>query len=224
VQRHLIVVAKRPLAHYAKTRLGAEIGPEQAAGVYARLLYGLLAEVLDAHLPGVTLELAVAAPVDRPFFEGAFPEFLVRAQSQGDMGDRLAASFARAYAEGAGSVVLVASDVPGLTAPIVREAFDLLDRRSDRGLLPGVVGPTADGGYYLIGMRAPGAALFDGIAWSTSGVLAQTEALAAAQHMALARLPELVDVDVRADYELWRSTLRKAGRPPSAGGPRRGDT
>ncbi len=224
MQRHLIIVAKRPLAGYAKTRLGAGIGSEQAAGVYARLLYQLLGEIAGGDLPGIAAELAVAAPADVPFFEGAFPEFLVRAQADGDMGDRLTASFGRAYDEGADAVVLVASDVPGLTARIVREAFGLLDRRCRQGLLAGVIGPTADGGYYLIGMRAPGAALFDGIAWSTSGVLAQTAALAAARHVALARLPELVDVDVRADYELWRRRLRKIGQWPSTDDPGGGVT
>jgi uncharacterized protein len=226
VQRHLIVVAKRPLAGYAKTRLGADIGPEHAAGVYARLLYGLLIQIAESNWTDVAVELAVAAHDDVAHFESAFPEFVVRPQTTGDMGTRLAASFSRAYAEGAQSVVLVASDVSGLTARHVRVAFDLLDPSRCPGLLPGVIGPTADGGYYLIGMRAPGAALFEGVAWSTTGVLAQTEELAVAHRVALAQLPQLMDVDVRADYEVWQATLGKghgAGSDADAAGRQRTD-
>ena len=101
--RHLIVYAKRPLPGQAKTRLGACIGPEEAAGVYARLLYGYLLDII-AHHQGISdrdalvgrLELSVASPDDVGFFSLAFPEFLVRPQIKGDLGQRMAHSFNQA--------------------------------------------------------------------------------------------------------------------------------
>jgi uncharacterized protein len=207
MKQRLIIYAKRPLAHYAKTRLAAEIGGEQAAGVYARLLYTLLIDVACAGLPDTVLELSVASQDDVAYFECAFPEFLIRPQRAGDLGARMAASFAQAFGEGAESVILAGSDVAGLSAAVIREAFAALQTPGTQNEVPGIIGPAADGGYYLIGMRAPGAPLFEGITWSTADVLAQTEALARAHHVAMARLQPLADVDVGADYDAWCATL-----------------
>ena len=201
MKRHLIVYAKRPLPGYAKTRLGVSIGTEQSAGVYARLLYAYLLDLLGADLADIAVELSVASPADVPFFADAFSEWTVRPQVQGDLGQRMAASFARAFAWGAERVVLTGSDIPGLGSQLVRSAFEMLDAA------PLVLGPATDGGYYLIGMRAPGASLFEGIAWSSEHVLAQTVALAQAQGLAVVYLPERSDVDTEADLERWQRTL-----------------
>jgi rSAM/selenodomain-associated transferase 1 len=207
VKRHLIVYAKRPLPGYTKARLGAEIGAEQAAGVYARLLYTYLVDLLNAGLADVHIELSVTSPADAPFFEAAFPELAVRPQIEGDLGQRIAASFTQAFAAGAGVVVLTGSDIPGLNDQIVQAAFRALESE------PAVIGPTSDGGYYLIGMRAPGAPLFDDIDWGTDRVLEQTEALARARGVRLAYIVEQLDVDTIEDYERWRRwTLRAPQR------------
>ena len=201
MRRHLIVYAKRPLPGHTKTRLGADIGDEQAAGVYARLLYAYLLDLLRADPAGIsvdTIELSVASPADVLFFSDAFPELLVRPQVAGDLGQRIAASFEQAFAAGADAVVLTGSDIPGLNSQTVRAAFDALDAS------PVVIGPASDGGYYLIGMRAPGASLFEGIEWSSERVLAQTEALAGVHGLVVARLPEQHDVDTVEDLVRWR--------------------
>lgn len=199
MKQHLIVYAKRPLPGYAKTRLAAGIGAEEAAGVYARLLYGYLLDLLHADLEETRIELAVAAPEDAPFFAAAFPELLVRTQVAGDLGARIAASFAQAFAAGAEYVVLTGSDIPSLDSSIVRAAFAMLENG------PAVIGPSHDGGYYLLGLRAPGAPVFEGIAWSTSAVLAQTEALIRTAGLTLAYLPALADLDTVEDYRAWRA-------------------
>jgi hypothetical protein len=61
-----------------------------------------------------------------------------------------------------------------------------------------------DGGYYLIGMQAPGVDIFHDIPWSTDQVLAQTEAQAHAQGIALVKLPQLMDIDTVEAYTVWR--------------------
>jgi hypothetical protein len=198
-QRHLIIYAKRPLPGYAKTRLGAELGDEAAAGFYARLLYGYLFDLLNANLGDIQVTLSVAAPADVPFFAEAFPELTVRAQVAGDLGTRMATSLERAFAQGAELAVLTGSDIPGLNAALINDAFQALARA------PAVIGPAADGGYYLIGMRAPGADLFHDISWSTDQVLAQTEALARAQGLPLAKLPTLMDIDTVEAYRAWQA-------------------
>ena len=216
MRQHLIIYAKRPLPGYAKTRLGAGIGAEQAAGVYARLLYTYLTGVICERLPDTVLELAAASAEDCAYFEQAFPEMMVRPQIKGDLGARMSNSFQQAFREGAEAVVLTGSDIPELTVAIVRQAFELLRLPDDSDRLPGVIGPATDGGYYLIGMRAPGAGLFDKVAWSTDAVLAQTLAKAAQELVHLALLPELSDIDVQDDYEAWLRALR-ASCPDTAG-------
>jgi hypothetical protein len=212
-QRHLIVYAKRPLPGYAKTRLGADLGEEEAAGFYARLLYAYLFDLLmaledegheqnKADLRDTHVTLSVATPADVPFFAEAFPELTVHAQVTGDLGTRMATSLDRAFALGAEVAVLTGSDIPGLNVTLVSEAFHALERA------PAVIGLAADGGYYLIGMRAPGVDLFHDIPWSTDQVLARTEALARAQGIALAKLPTLMDIDTIEAYNEWRGETR----------------
>jgi hypothetical protein len=197
-QRHLIIYAKRPLPGYAKTRLGADLGDEAAAGFYARLLYGYLFNLLNADLGDSAVTLSVATSADVAFFAEAFPELTVRAQVTGDLGTRMATSLERAFAQGAEAAVLTGSDIPGLNATRIDDAFRALDDA------PVVIGPAVDGGYYLIGMQAPGVDLFHDIPWSTDQVLAQTEAQAHAQGLALVKLPQLMDIDTVEAYTVWR--------------------
>jgi rSAM/selenodomain-associated transferase 1 len=207
LNHHLIIYAKRPLPGYAKTRLGKGIGMENAAGFYARLLYGYLMDLLCGRLENATIELSVASLADVPFFADAFPELVVRPQGEGNLGQRMKASFKQAFEQGAGPVVLTGSDIPGLDSKLVRTAFTELEAA------PLILGPANDGGYYLIGMREPHAFLFEGIAWSTERVLAQTTALARAQGLEIAYLPQLFDVDNVSEYEHWRATGAVNTRP-----------
>ena len=206
MKQHLIVYAKRPLPGHAKTRLGTDIGMERAAGVYARLLYAYLLDLLHADLADTCIELSVASPADVPFFADTFPELVVRSQIEGGLGQRMAASFAQAFAAGAETVVLTGSDIHGLDSQIVRAAFHALETA------PVAIGPASDGGYYLIGMRAPGACLFEGIEWSSDHVLAQTEALADAQGLEMAYLPERFDIDTAEEFERWQHQMHHRAR------------
>ena len=202
VSRRLIVLARAPLPGEAKTRLAASIGEMEAAGVYARMLYAYLLELARADLAGITLQLSVASAATLPFFAEAFPEYDLVAQCEGDLGARLAASFEDAFAAGAESVVVTASDPPALDSALIRRAFDALERA------PAVIGPCPDGGYYLLGMRTPGASLFEGVAWGTDRVLRQTERLASAAGLTMLRLPEHLDIDIGEDLIRWREIMR----------------
>ena len=209
MRRHLIIFAKRPIAGYAKTRLGEAIGSEASAGVYARLLYGYLHSLLCADLTTLSIELSVAKAEDVPTFEHAFPELDVRPQIQSDLGRRMAQAFERAFDEGADHVVLTGSDIPGLRAPIIRQAFSTLSKTPHPTGPRGVIGPASDGGYYLIGLTDPCPTLFREIAWSTERVLSETERLAQACGMTLERLPELADIDTGADYDRWMTNVQR---------------
>jgi glycosyltransferase A (GT-A) superfamily protein (DUF2064 family) len=98
---------------------------------------------------------------------------------------------------GAESVVVIGSDLPDLPQRLLRDAFARLHGGSNRVVL----GPATDGGYYLIGMNRPNPALFDGVEWSTPGVLAQTLDAAKAQDLEIVMLDRWTDVDDAADLD-----------------------
>lgn len=203
MKRHLIIYAKRPLPNHAKTRLGHAIGEENAAGIYARVLYAYLQDLLTNDLGDVEIELCVTTPKAVDFFIDAFPEVTVRSQICGDLGQRIAYSFQKAFAQGADRVVLTGSDIPDLDHRRVQAAFAALEDT------PVVIGPACDGGYYLIGLRAPGAPLFEGITWSSEHVLTQTLALAKAQGLCVSLLAEMYDIDTQDEFERWRDSIQE---------------
>lgn len=101
MKKHLIVYAKRPLAGYAKTRLGEKIGLEESAGIYARLLYQCLLELVELDRNEISIELSLASSSDISFFKLAFPEFMVSTQVGLDLGQRFSQSFKKAFENGA---------------------------------------------------------------------------------------------------------------------------
>jgi rSAM/selenodomain-associated transferase 1 len=123
------------------------------------------------------------------------PGVEVIAQGGGDLGARMRGAFDDLLGRGARGVVVVGSDLPGLSPAVIRSAVETLRTR------PGcvVLGPAEDGGYYLIGATVTPDALFTGIEWSTADVLARTEALARHSGLETVRLAPGRDVDSVAD-------------------------
>jgi glycosyltransferase A (GT-A) superfamily protein (DUF2064 family) len=118
----------------------------------------------------------------------------------------------RRLADGAESVVLVGADSPTLPVDYVGRAFDALGRADV------VLGPALDGGYYLLGCGRRLPPVFDGVAWGTGRVLAQTVARLADPSWRLALLPPWYDVDAPADWRLLcghLAALRRAGIDPA---------
>jgi rSAM/selenodomain-associated transferase 1 len=180
-----------------KTRLAAAIGPEAAADLYR----ALVERVLEATTPR-------AGDYERlVFFDppGALEEMRawlagvrLLAQGGGDLGERMADAFARAFARGARRVAIVGTDVPGVTRETVLAALRALDA-ADVAL-----GPAEDGGYCLLALREPRPELFAGIAWSTATVAAETRSRGAASGLTVRELPALRDLDTLEDLRaLW---------------------
>lgn len=191
---------KLPRPGAVKTRLAAGIGPEAAASVYRRLAEAALEATAPAR--GEYERLVFFDPPDAlAAMREWLPGVRLLPQSGEDLGARMADAFARAFARGARRVAIVGTDVPGVSRSAVGEALDALDAADV------VLGPCEDGGYYLLALKAPRPSLFDGIAWSTPGVAAQTRARAAAAELAVRDLPVLRDVDTLEDLEHFRGTI-----------------
>jgi len=176
-----------------KTRLAAAVGPDAAARIYHQFVATLVTE-----LTSMTDQrwLLYDPPERRVEFERlAAGQWHVVAQSPGDLGQRMAHFFAQAVAVGSQRTVLIGSDSPNLPPALIEQAFDRL--RHDRV----VVGPTDDGGYYLIGIAGPAPSIFEHVAWSTPQVWEQTERQLQRLGIGYATLPTWYDVDEREDLK-----------------------
>ena len=196
---HLLVFAREPVLGKVKTRLAAGIGVEEALVVYRELLALTAAAVVAAQVPATVWLADAPTGADPLQSRPEWPGLPWRVQpATGALGARMAQAFVEALGAGAGRVVIIGTDCPGLNAGLLHQAFD---RLLDHDL---VVGPADDGGYYLLGMKQLHPELFDNKTWSTATVLPDTLADAARLGLRVARLPTLHDVDSDQDLATWR--------------------
>jgi uncharacterized protein len=196
VRERLIVFTRYPEAGKTKTRLIPVLGAEGAAQLQGQMTEHTLAQVQKCDR-ALSIEIHFAGGTRQQMQEWLGMSWSYREQTQGDLGQRMVAAFARAFADGMERAVIIGIDCPDLNANLIGEAFEEL-RTCDL-----VLGRAADGGYYLIGLRQPIPELFQGIHWGTSQVLQQTVAIAERSGCAIAYLPLLHDVDYPADLATW---------------------
>jgi hypothetical protein len=198
------IMGKAPIAGASKTRLCPPLDPAEAA----RLSACFIADVASAidlaagggaagtgRAPATTGDrgVVVFTPDDGgPAFDDLVPPGFARLAQRGrDLGERLLHATEDLLGDGFAGVCLINSDSPTLPPALLALTAAALRRPGDRLVL----GPAIDGGYYLIGLKRPHARLFDGIAWSTNQVLAQTLARAAAARLPVMLLAPWYDVD-----------------------------
>jgi rSAM/selenodomain-associated transferase 1 len=208
------ILGDKPEPEKAKPRLADEFGPETAAAIAEAMLFELLDTWgTDRVLAPGGRRVLVYAPEDAgPWFDARVPEPLaLQPQAEGDRGARIAAFLAGELEDGASRVVLVGCDAPLVDHSIVISAFLCLEGRDV------VLGPSSDGGYYLVGCRAEVPPIFEGVAWGTSRVLSETIDRLNETGLTLGVLPPCLAVNSLDD---WRSlsghfrALRRAGVSP----------
>ncbi len=201
----LLLFIKNPIPGKTKTRLAADVGDEMALRMY-HVLCNWTREQAQA-LPDTDRYLYYSAQIIKA---DAWPDqkFHKELQHQGDLGERMEAGFAAAFAAGHERVVIIGSDCPGITTEYLAQAFAAL-RETDI-----VIGPALDGGYTLLGMRSFTPNLFRAVAWSTEAVLPTTLERAAAAGKSVTQLRPLSDVDYLEDWLSYGWALPEA--EPSA--------
>jgi rSAM/selenodomain-associated transferase 1 len=203
VNRALIVVAKEPQAGKTKTRLSPPLSGQQAAELYRCFLLDTLELMLRVDIARPFL--AYTPDEAEPFFRGFAPAgFEFTPQVGADLGERLDNVLSCRLQDGYDQAVVIDSDSPTLPAVLLGQAFRELDAPD----VDVVLGPCEDGGYYLIGVKAPRPALFQGIAWSTSTVTAETLHRAEEKGLRVVCLPEWYDVDLYEDLRRVAKELR----------------
>lgn len=208
--RVLIVLMTRvPIPGKTKTRLMSHLTGEECAGLQRAFIEDLI-DLLrdDLKLPACIF----FTPEDkdgilRNIVKDRLPLVLQRGET---LGDRMSAAIRRGLAQGYEGVVVVGSDLPTLPAELIHEAGKLL---ADNDV---VLGPTLDGGYYLIAAKADHPGIFQEISWGTKTVLAATLERIKALHLTPALLRPWNDIDTVADLRLLTAQLAAsaAGKPP----------
>ncbi|MFO0689468.1 MAG: TIGR04282 family arsenosugar biosynthesis glycosyltransferase [Myxococcota bacterium] len=191
----LAVFAKAPRPGRVKTRLTPVLSPEQAAAFYEAMLADVLVASLDfASRLGLEPCLYFDPPEARAELAARAPEgFGLRAQRGADLAERMANAFAEAHASGCPALLLRGSDSPALGLELVEEALVRLEAGADL-----VLTPDQGGGYALIGMKEPRAALFE-LRLSTATVLDETLARARDLGLRAERTPATFDLDLPSD-------------------------
>lgn len=212
-----MVFAKTPLAGRVKSRLARERSERDALILYSGFMRDLAdvtrkwREQRVAADQNRRLVLAVSPTTEDPIvaelarLTGAH----VCAQAEGDLGDRMQAAFDDEFKRGARSVCVIGTDLPTLPSHLINHAFRaLLFERV-------VVGPTFDGGYWLIGAQRPAPDLFSGVPWSTSSTLMKTLAQLRRQDVNAHMLPFWYDIDTAMDLErlVWHVRALRGSQP-----------
>lgn len=183
----LIIFTRNPELGKCKTRLARVIGDEVALDIY-RLLLKHTAEVtrqVDADKYVFYTEQIVVSDI---WDDSIFHKKIQRGD---DLGEKMNNAFMDVFNNEYEKVMIVGSDLFDLTPQIIEDAFRQLDKHDI------VIGPSEDGGYYLLGMKALHSGIFQNKEWGNATVLAET--LECCEHLKTAKLPELNDIDTYED-------------------------
>lgn len=200
------IFAKHWLPGNVKTRLGRSLGFQAASEVYFAMLCHLLRRLTTA---GDRRVVAYSPPESQAEFEHLLSDqglnrhqlphgqWSLQPQVEESLGVRMQQFFTQRFATGASRVVLIGSDCPAATTKLCEQAFAML---GDHDV---VLGPTPDGGYWLIGMSGRCHDVFSDIIFSTESVLEATRQRLSGLGLSLGLLPILQDIDHLEDLQQW---------------------
>ena len=201
----LAVMTKAPQAGRVKTRLVPPLTPEEAAELNKCFLRDTAAAISNAAGADTACGIAVYTPVgaESAYTDILPADFSLLPQRGDKFGERLYLALEDLFKCGFDSLCLIDSDSPTVPAENFAQAVELLSASEDRVVL----GPSDDGGYYLVGMKKPHRHLFEKIDWSTERVLNQTVQRAAEIDLEVKLLPTGFDVDDDAGLRRLRNEL-----------------
>lgn len=197
-RRALIVFGRYPVAGQVKSRLAASIGDELAAELYESFLADTVELAVNCDAD-VRLHLAGSRP--EGFSMDFGPGVQVLGQSGEGLGERMSTAFGDAFSLGFEPVCIIGTDHPNLPEQYVHRAFRLLETSDS------VIGPTEDGGYYLLGLREPNSDVFDGMTYSHPDVFAQARERLEDLGLSCQVIETWYDVDTIEDLRRLRGDL-----------------
>ncbi len=197
----VIIMIKAPGASLVKTRLTPALTADEAASLAACFAQDVTSNA--RHAAGALI-IAYAPTGGRATLETLLGGELLWLEQQGaDLGERLERVATQAFNLDFAPVVIIGADSPTLPTLFIEMAINALAA----GECDIALGPTEDGGYYLIGLRHPASGLFQNIAWSTTQAYAQTARNARNLGLRLLELPTWYDIDTYADLLRLRAEI-----------------
>ena len=187
--RAVLIFCRNEIPGRVKTRLAAAVGEERAMDIYRKLCDHAADICSAADAVRVVCYDSYLETTDR--WDGCADERWL--QQGDDLGARREDAVSRAFHQGYAKVILIGTDCPQLTSPILESAFAELDSNEV------VIGPAEDGGFYLLALKSVQPEFFRNKNWGTESVLAETIANAARLGLRYTLLPVLRDVDTAAD-------------------------
>lgn len=191
----LIILAKNPVRGKVKTRLAIHIGKDKTLKLYEKLLENTFLRSKDLNCDKY---LFLSDFRDVGLFDNSYRQFI---QKGNDIGERMKNAFDKVFGSGYDKIVLTGTDIPELDEDILNTAFEKLSE-SDI-----VLGPAADGGYYLIGMKKFSGYVFKNIEWSTDKVLSKTIENINERKDGFCLLKELNDLDDIEDLKKFKDLI-----------------
>ena len=192
MKRAIIIMTKVPIAGTVKTRLHPVFSPDQCAALAKAFL---LDAVTKSETVCENVILAYSPPGELKLLREFLPaqKFFIE-QTGKDLGQRMFNAFQFAFAQKSDSVAMIGTDSPTFPAEFIEQSFNFLEKDADA-----VLGKTADGGFYLIGLKTLHAKIFDQVAWSTAETFAQTAKNIVDLNLRLREIPSWYDVDEPGD-------------------------
>lgn len=196
----LIVFTRYPQAGQTKTRLIPVLGASGAAMLQRQMTEHLIDKLQPfCQVRSLYLNVHFAGGSQSQMTAWLGSDINLTTQCAGSLGEKLIYATTQAFLEGRQQAIVIGSDCPAISGKEIDRSLALLES------FDVVLGPAADGGYYLIALKAMHRCLFQGIPWGTSGVLVATKAIARRHHLSVALLPVLADIDRPEDLPLWEA-------------------
>ena len=193
----IIVLAKAPILGEVKTRIGKKIGMERSKWIYEQLL---------SHTSNVTKKTKIKTVLfknkNHEKLETLFKHSIASKFQLGrSLGEKMENAFHWAFKKKYKKIILIGADLWTLNEKIIIDSFKLLDKFNL------VIGPSYDGGYFLIGMKKPNENIFKNIPWSTNNVLEKTISKMKTRKISFLEIAK--DIDSFSDLKSNLSLLKK---------------
>ncbi|HET7153630.1 MAG TPA: TIGR04282 family arsenosugar biosynthesis glycosyltransferase [Candidatus Kapabacteria bacterium] len=193
----LLIFARYPFPGKVKTRLAKTLGDEPATAFYRACAEHAFQECVKLH-EGITRYVFYSESSEREsVMQWAGRGFMFADQGPGDLGERMRRAFRMVFDSGVRKAVIVGTDVPDISSGSLIEAIRSLDDADT------VIGPSRDGGYYLLGMKKLHDEVFSDIEWSGVNVFTETMKQLEAKRLSVHKMPELADIDTEEDMRCW---------------------
>ncbi len=204
----IIIFVKFPQEGMVKTRLAKDKGAFFATEFYRICTEHILSEIQKLSNNNFTSYIYCYSNSEVEMVSGWIGDgFIIKPQIDGDLGWRMSRSFSEVFLEGFSKALIIGTDVPDINSDLILNASLKLDENDF------IIGPSSDGGYYLLGMNRLVSEIFQDINWSTSIVFQSTLNRINSLELKADLLDELIDVDTENALLNWMKTCNNVNNP-----------